>query len=162
MSRAFSAFPRIPVPADLHESFTDASWGNDACAKGYVRLGEGDEAPAVWLWCDYADRDDREEPGYSRFAVILGTVEGPSHGASVELYEGEDEAEAVEAFNRAADGECCPECGGEWEYFSYEGGRDTGHKCRECGALRTDDNGPRNDLGALDHTPDGSYPDSEG
>jgi len=69
----------------------DASWGNDAMPHCVLYLTDGDpeETPAVEVWVNYEDPNDREVP--PRYMVVFMRDWAGESSSDVTLYQGDDE-----------------------------------------------------------------------
>lgn len=102
MSKTFSAFPDISIPAFMQEAgWDDNSWRNDVHPKGQFPLALPYEDEVVRVWVAPAAVEDREYPECPRFIVEhVRTEDEHTDGQAPILYQGESEVEAAEACDR--------------------------------------------------------------
>jgi hypothetical protein len=98
MLTAFKEYPQIPVPAWLQALGSDGSWHNDAMPHAWIWIDEK-TFRGVEIWVNFPKPADREIG--DRWEILLLESENQYHNQDGEvLYQGDDEALAVEAVNR--------------------------------------------------------------
>jgi hypothetical protein len=97
MMTRFKEHSEVPVPVWLQALGTDGSWHNDAMPHAWIWVDEA-AYRGVEIWVNYDDLSEREIG--CKWEVLLIVSESQYHNQTgVALYQGEDEATAIEAVN---------------------------------------------------------------
>lgn len=99
----FAAFPSIAFPQwAVDMGFKDESYGNDSCAQAVLELPyrglDGRAQEYLILWCDYADRKQRDDRRGPRFSLRhASNTRELREGCAKEFFSGDCEPEVAEA-----------------------------------------------------------------